>query len=96
MLTLCRDLDGTRVDLLAARDVAERASEARGVARCEQLLRFGASATGAAEAFRDGELDVEVAVVRLRGAVAAGGCGGSGGVELLTECLSHADTMVAN
>src|SRR3569832_2940496 len=44
---LCRDLDGARVDLLAARDVAERAAEACGVARCELLLRVRGGATGA-------------------------------------------------
>ena len=59
----------------------QRADEAGGIARREQLLRIGAVAAGAAQFLRRRELGFEGAVFRPGLAVAAAGGGGAGGIE---------------
>src|SRR5215475_13670581 len=72
-------------DLLAPRDRADRAAEARRVAGGEQLLGVGAGRAAAAERLRRDQREIEHAVVGLGAAIAASGGGGNGGVETLVE-----------
>ena len=67
--------------ILAAAGDLQRADEAGGIARREQLFGIGALAAGAAEFLRGGELDVEAAVLGPGVAVATAGGGGAGAIE---------------
>jgi hypothetical protein len=76
--------------VLAARDQAQRAVEAGGVARREELFRVGPGA-GAAELGREGQVKIDSRVGRDDVAVTAiAGGGRLGGVENL---LGHTQTL---